>query len=402
MPVPLYGFEFVALSLAAIALSAVLRGPARQIAFLSVNLLFLAGLLLGIRGATVAVSFTLIGYGLVLLSRRRPDRLWLAIGMYTVAFVYMRSYDFLPWILPDGLLTRALAIVGLSFLLFRVLHVMIDAASGTIEGLDFLTYLNYCLAFTTYTMGPIQRYQDYVAQWSGAKEAIPREFEAHLDAVLRVLLGLVKAYVLGAWFQERALRPDTDLLALSPAGLIVRTYSFWFFLYLNFSGYCDVVIGIGSLLGVRPPENFDKPFIARNISDFWLRQHRSLTLWLTDYVFTPCYKKALSHRITGRYPVGMANLCLMFTMLVSGLWHGTTLAFFLFGVVHGLWFVVYRTWDTLLIRARGRKRVRELRAKWSWHLAGIFLTFNATAFAFIFFQVRTERLLEVWRWLIAL
>jgi D-alanyl-lipoteichoic acid acyltransferase DltB (MBOAT superfamily) len=86
---------------------------------------------------------------------------------------------------------------------------------------------------------------------------------------------------------------------------------------------------------------------------------------------------------------------------VSGLWHGTTLPFFLFGVVHGLWFVVYRTWDTLLIRARGRKRVRELRAKWSWHLAGIFLTFNATAFAFIFFQVRTERLLEVWRWLIA-
>jgi len=213
--------------------------------------------------------------------------------------------------------------------------------------------------------------------------------------VLRILVGLVKAYVLAIWFENRGLRPDTDLTALNWTGWFVSSYCFYFYLYLNFSGYCDVVIGVGSLMGVRPPENFDKPFISRNISEFWQRQHRSLTLWLTDYVFSPAYKRALeSDRFRGRSLLA-ANLALMLTMLVSGLWHGTTLAFLLFGLAHGLYQVVYRSWDSLLIRRFGRKRVRAFRERWDVRIAGIVLTFNATAFAFVFFRVETELLVRL-------
>jgi membrane protein involved in D-alanine export len=395
MQVSLLSPAFFGLALSAIILLSVLRGVARQLAFLALNLVFVWGLLLGPVGALSTLFFALLGYGLVQLAiLKRRAGLTLGLLLYVALFVYLRRYDFLHWVLPERLLPRALSTVGLSFLFFKVIHVMVDAYSKTLGRLDFLTYLNYCLNFVTFMMGPIQRFQDYRSQWEGETRAIPLEFEAHLNAVLRVLVGLVKVYLLASFFEPRALQPDTNLLGLSFAGLLVQVYAFWFFLYFNFSGYCDVVIGIGSLLGVRPPENFNLPFLARNISDFWLRQHRSLTLWLTDYVFSPLYRKLLMSPWTGRHKLLAVNLSLMTTMLVSGLWHGTTLGFFLFGLAHGLWFVIYRTWDTLLTKRLGKQGVRRFRENRLVHAGGVLLTFNATAFTFIFFRVSSQKIMQ--------
>lgn len=393
---------FVGLALAAVILLSVLRGVARQLAFLALNLIFVWPLLLGPLGAVSTLLFALIGYGLVQLAIRKGRAgLTLGLVLYIALFVFMRRYEFLEWVLPLQLLPRVLSTVGLSFLFFKIVHVMVDGYSKTLGRLDLLTYLNYCLNFATFMMGPIQRYQDYRSQWEGETLAIPLEFEAHLDAVLRILIGLVKAYILGHFFQEHALQPDTNLLALSLKGLLVQVYAFWFFLYFNFSGYCDVVIGVGSLFGVRPPENFNLPFLARNISDFWLRQHRSLTLWLTDYVFSPLYRKLLTSRVTAGHKLLAVNLSLMGTMMVSGLWHGTTLSFFFFGLAHGIWFVIYRTWDALLTNLLGKKRVRQFRQSWLVYLSGVFLTFNATAFTFVFFEVRSERVLQALKGLVS-
>lgn len=387
--------EFILLAVSAIILLAGLRGVSRQLAFLLLNLLFAAGLLLGVESTAVALLFILLGYGLVHLGiRRGRTGLVLGIAIYLAIFVYLRRYEFLEWIVPESLLPGALRTIGLSFVFFKVLHVMIDASSDSLGRLDPLTYLNYCLNFTTYMMGPIQRFQDYRDQWDGVQSAIPPDFEIYLDAVLRILFGLVKAYILARFFLPLALRPDTDLRTLSLLELAGQCYAFWLYLYLNFAGYCDVVIGIGSLLGVRPPENFSMPFLARNISDFWQRQHRSLTLWLTDYVFAPLYLKLLSTPVTGRHKLLSANLCLLATMLVSGLWHGTTVSFLLFGLLHGCYFVVYRTWDALLHRLLPRQGVERLRRNPVVVVTGILITFNATAAAFIFFRLHPYRIRE--------
>ena len=384
MQVALLSPSFLAIALAAIVLLSSLRGGWRQIAFLGLNLVFVWGFLLGRAGALSTLLFALLGYALVKLSLARGRRaLVIGVTVLVVLFVYMRGYSFLDWVLPTSFAVRVLSTIGLSFLFFKIVHVMVDAYAGTLGRFDLLTYLNYCLNFATFMMGPIQRYQDYREQWDGEKLAIPLTFEAHLDAVLRALFGLVKIYVLAAFLESRALEPNTDLSSLTAAGLIVQTYAFWFYLYLNFSGYCDVVIAVGSLFGVRPPENFNRPFLARNIPDFWLRQHRSLTLWLTDYVFTPTYKKLLTAHWTANHKLIAAYAGLMITMLVSGLWHGTTMSFLVFGLVHGLWFVVYRTWDELLTRRLGRNGVKSFRAHPLVRASGIVLTFNATAFAFI-------------------
>lgn len=389
MSTSLLSAEFLGISLLAIVLVGAFRGALRQLLFLTLNLVFLGAVVLEPRSAAATLGFCLLGYVAVRVVVWRGRLFAPVIAAYALLFVYLRSYELLELLLPEDALVSTLSTVGLSFLLFKILHIMIEGRSGTLGTFSFGAYLNYCLNFTTFLMGPIQRYQDYSAQWSGERDAIAASYEAHLDAGLRVLLGFVKAYVVAAWLEPHALRPDTNLLALSGTSALFATYAFYFYLYLNFSGYCDVVIGVGSLMGVRPPENFDKPFLARNISDFWLRQHRSLTTWLTDYVFTPTYKRALESPGLRRRPLLAASGALMLTMLVSGLWHGTTLPFLLFGLVHGLYLVVYRGWDTLLTRRLGRAGVRHFRSRPLVHAGGVLLTFHAAAFAFVFFRIDT-------------
>jgi D-alanyl-lipoteichoic acid acyltransferase DltB (MBOAT superfamily) len=390
--ISLLSAEFLSFSFIAVVLIVVLRGLTRQVAFLAANLGFV-WMLLGTEGTLSTAGFCVIGYVLVWAHVRWPRlRLLYTLPLLLALFAYMRNYEFLQWVLPDQILTNFLRTVGLSFILFRMIHVIVDARSRTLGPIDFLTYMNYCLSFTTLMMGPIQRYRDFSDQWHGHRQAIDLTFEAHFDAVLRILLGLVKAHILAPWVESFALAANTNVLDLSPVGWIVGLYGFYFFLYLSFSGYCDVVIGLGSLFGVRPPENFNMPFVAQNISDFWLRQHRSLTLWLTDYVFSPAYKAMLSGRTLSDRPLLAGALALLLTMLVSGLWHGTTIGFLLFGLAHGLFLMIYHVWDHLLVGRLGRKRVAALRRAWPARAAGTFLTFNAAAFAFLFFRLDTPHL----------
>ena len=389
MFIDLLSWEFLLFSACAIVLVASSTGSVRAIGFLGANIVFVYALL-----GPLSLIFTLFfsGLGWILTRAYLTASKWgaaLAAATLIVVFIYMLDYEFLGLVLSEDIRLSFLQTVGLSFLLFRILHVMIDARAGVIDRIDPLVYSNYLFAFTTFMMGPIQRYQDFRDQWADRSRAIDMTYEAHLDAGLRVLWGLVKVYAIGTFFHRFALQPNTDVLTLSMGEFWVQLAAFYFFLYMNFSGYCDVVIGIGSLMGIRPPENFNNPYFAQNIADFWLRQHRSLTLWLTDYVFNPIYKKALSSSSFARLPVAAGIIAAMLTMLVSGIWHGTTIGFLIFGIVHGLWLAIYRVWDHLLTSRLGKKRLRQIRSRWPARIAGMVITFHAAAFAFLFFQLDT-------------
>jgi D-alanyl-lipoteichoic acid acyltransferase DltB (MBOAT superfamily) len=394
---------FLGLAIATALLMAGLSGFLRQAVFLAANILFVWGLLLGFKGAVSTIAFCLLGYLLTLLILRQ--RQWgfvTSVVAFVLLFIYMRNYDFLHWVLPNGVLAQTLATVGLSFLFFKIVHVMIEARSGTLGSLEFPTYLNYCMNFTTFMMGPIQRYPDFYRQLHRQEEAIPLKFEAHIDAVLRILVGFLKAYVIADFLSQYALAANQDLIHQSVGVLILRIYAFYFFLYFNFAGYCDIVIGVGSLIGIRPPENFDKPFLARNISEFWLRFHQTLTSWLTNYVFSPVYKWTLTNRWFATHPLLSVNAALLLTMVISGLWHGTTLNFLLFGLTHGFYFIAFRTWDSVITRRFGKQLVREWRARWFVQLLGIVITFNAVAFSLVFFRLDAGQALRLLARLIGL
>lgn len=380
----LLSLEFLALALATALALAVLRGPLRAAAFFAANAWFASSHLDG-TGIVFTALFCLAGFGAAQLVARRPRLTPYAVAVLVAVFLYARRYTFVELLVPERFLTTALSTAGLSFLLFKILHVVIDSASGRLGELSLARYANYCLAFTTFLMGPIQRYQDFSAQWVGKVEALPPRFEAHLDACNRVLRGLVKKFVVAELIHPWALSGALDFAALPAPELLGRTYAFYFFLYFDFSGYCDIVIGVGSLCGIRPPENFYLPFLSPNIAQFWLRVHRSLTLWLTDYIFHPLYLNLLRRPFFASRAL-LASCCAIFvTMLGSGLWHGTTIAFLLFGVVHGIYLVGFRIWEALLERWLGRKRAREWRESRTSRVLGVLLTFNLTALAYLFF-----------------
>jgi D-alanyl-lipoteichoic acid acyltransferase DltB (MBOAT superfamily) len=366
------------------------RGALRVAGFLVASGYF-AYTYVGVSGMAFTLAFCLAGFACVFFVRRYPKRLWLAVTAFTLAFVYARNYSFLGLILPEGLRTSVLATAGLSFLFFKILHVVIDTAGGTITP-SLWRYLSYCLNFTTFLLGPIQRYQHFESQWNGTTEAIPATFEAHLDAVNRVLRGMVKKYVVAEYLAAYALQPDAPVETMSLLRLQLATYLFYVFLYFDFSGYCDIVIGVGCLLGVRPPENFNLPFFAQNPPQYWLRVHESLTRWLTDYIFNPLYAAALRSSLLGRHPLASMTLAVMVTMLVAGLWHGTTVNFILFGLVHGLYLVVFRSYEHAAREVLGQKGLQRLRSRRSWLVVSTVVTFHFTATAYILFVLDIDRL----------
>jgi D-alanyl-lipoteichoic acid acyltransferase DltB (MBOAT superfamily) len=196
---------FLGLALIAVLVLPVLHGRARQVAFITINLAFLSMVLLGPASTITVMLFALVGYALALAAAgQRRDRLVVALVLCVGLFVWLQRYDFLQLLLPEAAFPRFVTTIGLSFLFFKIVHVIVDSYSGTLGPLDPVTYLNYCLNFATFAMVPIQRFQDYRAQWEGIEPALPDRFEPHLDAVVRILLGMVKVYVLAPWFEQFA------------------------------------------------------------------------------------------------------------------------------------------------------------------------------------------------------
>lgn len=373
------------LAACAVLLVPIVRGWPRAALFMMLSLAF--GWSYWGAATPVAVSFCLAGYLCARLVRgRRSLVLAASLTALTAVFIYLRGYTLggaAPPLVPGP--AGFIAFAGLSFLFFKMVHVMVDAASGSIEELSLGRYLNYCLNFTTVLMGPIQRYQDFSAQWNSQASGHPPDFESHLDAVNRVLRGFMKAFVLAPILAPYVLRSGLPIESLGGGDLLFRIYAFYVFLYLDFSGYCDIVIGVGSLIGLRPPENFQFPFLARDVSAYWLRVHRSLTLWLTDYIFTPLYRFALEVRGIGAHNFLALAGSLIVTMLIAGAWHGTTLNFVLFGLVHGVALVAVRGYEQTMVRWMGRPRFRRFAETPYVTAAAVFLTYNFTSLAYMFF-----------------
>jgi D-alanyl-lipoteichoic acid acyltransferase DltB (MBOAT superfamily) len=342
----------------------------------------------GAAAAPQALGFLLLGYVAArFVTGRGTTALLLALVVLTALFAYLRGYVSGVIDVPQSNAAGLVAIAGLSFLFFKMAHVVIDASGGAIGQLSFTRYVNYCLNFTTVLMGPIQRFQDFAAQWDDRRASRRLDLESGIDAANRVLRGALKAFVLAPYLAPYVMQPGMPLNSLGAGELLVRVYSFYVFLYLDFSGYCDIMIGIGSLMGLRPPENFNFPFLARNVTEYWLRVHRTLTQWLTDYIFTPAYKAALEARVFARHGFVALAAALMVTMVAAGLWHGTTANFLLFGLIHGAALVVMRGYERTMTGWLGRARFRQLRESRAVTVAAVLLTYNFTSLAYIFFAL---------------
>jgi D-alanyl-lipoteichoic acid acyltransferase DltB (MBOAT superfamily) len=357
----------------------------------------------------VLAAFLLSGYVCALVLRRRPSRALFAtyIVVLVGVFALLKKYDFLSLMLPQRIFAHPVGIVGLSYMLFRQIHFLVDAMQEQIEHPSLWTYLNYQLNPFTLLAGPIQRYQPFHESWQNLSPVLCDRHEI-LSAYLRVLLGMIKVAGLSfvclalhgkllAQFEAGAAAPGRGPVAL--AKFVAMMYFYLFYMYLNFSGYCDIVIAGGKLVGIPLPENFNWPFLSRNIMEYWTRWHISLGLWIRDYLFTPMYKAGVERWPKRASTIAVAGYFAAFS--VAGLWHGSTLNFLIYGLLHGAGVSAAKLWENAIVRRAGRPGLRRyLQTAWIRWLA-IVGTFHYACFSLFFFAFDLNRGGRIFRTLLA-
>jgi D-alanyl-lipoteichoic acid acyltransferase DltB (MBOAT superfamily) len=340
------------------------------------------------------VLFVLSGYAAAVVLRRRPSGLFLAVyvALLVMAFMFLKRYVLLRFLLPGWLLDHPISALGLSYILFRQIHYLVDTSQDQIPRSDLWSYLNYQFNLFGFLSGPIQRYQDFEERWPAMEPLFTTRYEV-LRAVLRLCVGIIKvslisAFLLTTFESQRAyFLLASHALPMGQAKIIAKFvtmfYSYPLYLYFNFSGYCDIVIPAAGLLGVNLPENFNRPYLSRNVIDYWTRFHQSLGYWIRDYLFTPLYK-AVATRWTDKSQL-LVFPCYFVAFVLAGVWHGSTLNFAFFGLLHGLGVSGAKLWEFYLVRRGGRKGLKAYLASRPIRFASVALTLNFICVTMLFF-----------------
>lgn len=260
--------------------------------------------------------------------------------------------------------------VGVSFFTFQAISYLVDVHRRRIPAANLLDLTLLMSFFPHLVAGPIVRGADLLPQFRRVP-TIDRGTVA--AALLLILWGLFKKAVIASQLAGALVDPAFfDPSSRSSFDLLIGAYGYAVQIYCDFSAYCDMAIGLAALLGYTFPRNFDQPYRASSLQDFWRRWHISLSSWLRDYLYIP-----LGGSRKG--PV-RTYLNLFLTMLLGGLWHGASWAFVIWGALHGGWLAIERFW------ARHRPAGLPKAPRW----AGILLTFHVVVLGWIFFRAQGE------------
>jgi alginate O-acetyltransferase complex protein AlgI len=369
----------------------------RQGTLFVANLLFLATFAPSLSASLPFAGFLALGYlGIQIGGKTKDSRIFVVFLVLIIGvFVWLKKYAFLP---AHSFLQFSYLTIGLSYILFRVSHVMIDANSVNLTvKINPISYLNYTLNFMTLVSGPIQRYEDFAStQLSGSRPSM--NIFSVGEGLHRIVVGFFKVAVLSWMFSLlqkeaiRALPVGNGFREKVWIGAIIAVL-YPLYLYFNFSGYTDMMIGIGRFFRFTLPENFDRPFAADNIMKFWSRWHMTLTNWLKTYVFNPLLM-ALMRRVTSpAWEPFLVVPALFVTFFLIGLWHGQTTEFLMFGFLQGFGIAVNQLYQILLEKQLGKTRFKAVNSNPVYVAISRGLTFTWFTFTLLWFWTTWKTIL---------
>ncbi len=348
--------------------------------------------LAGERALLLLVAISAIDFTTTRLMVRRNDRtmrrrllllsLTIDIGALCV-FKYARFFiqsasgglSLLGITIPDSRL-NIVAPIGISFFIFESLAYVIDVYRKDAEpARSYADYLAFVSFFPTIVAGPILR----------AKQLLPQLRARHMldsasggQALFLIAVGLIKKIAIADYLSANLVDRVFDFPErFSSLEVLGAVYGYALQIYADFSGYSDIAIGSAMLLGFTLPVNFNAPYRALDLPEFWRRWHISLSTWLRDYLFFAIAGPRARNSMV-LYSV------LIVTMLIGGLWHGPAWTFVLWGLLHGVGLVAVRAWASF----RKRYGLAKRNSRWS-RFASVFITFHFVCFAWIFFRAET-------------
>ncbi len=341
-------------SLIAFCLFQLIRKKDKSTLLFFINLLFI-GLFFYFskKNLLILLTYVSLSYLSIFFSSKLTSKKVFIFFQITLSLIFLSFYKY--DILRDPILslfpnlqnlTGVIGFAGLSFLSFRSLSVMFDTLYGSRKKpLNFIHYTNFLLFFPCYLSGPLDRYDRFVGDLENTDTLDSQRIYQGLS---RIVLGAFKKGILADMLYDFSSDSMSliDMQSMSVSKILLSHYVYVFVLYFDFSGYSDIAIGISNLLGVKTPENFNKPYLQRNLQNFWNSWHISFLHWLRDYIYIPLQKKMIQKGFKNFVAIACFSYFTVF--IIAGIWHGGTLQYFLYGVTHGLGLTVYLVYKKIL------------------------------------------------------
>lgn len=315
----------------------------------------------------------ILGLFIILKSESFSEYASIFLRRFTGQDITLAATGDLPWL-------------GFSYLAFRLLHVLRDFQTGVLPDYNLGEFIIYGIFFPSYTAGPIDRSQPFIKNLQSATTSkisltfIEDDFRIY--GLRRILVGIFKKFVIADTLALIALNAQNAPQVTSSFWMWILLYAFALRIYYDFSGYTDVAIGLGVLMGIKLPENFKKPYLQQNITAFWNSWHMTLAQWFRSYFFNPLTRILRSKRELPAWLIIFISQ--LSTMLLIGLWHGITWNFAIWGIWHGVGLFIHNRWVSWVRPRFDGKVINPFQGKLisfsSW-----LLTFNFVVLSWVWF-----------------
>jgi membrane protein involved in D-alanine export len=269
--------------------------------------------------------------------------------------------------------------LGISYLTFKGTQMIMETRDGLIKNnIPIVQLLYFILFFPTISSGPIDRYRRFEKDLKA--EISKEQYKILLyDGINKIFIGFLYKYIIGYSINHYFIINLPNITNNAFQENLYYMYGYSLYLFFDFAGYSAFAIGVSYIMGIKSPENFNKPFISRNIKDFWNRWHLSLSFWFRDYVymrfiFWVTKKKWIKNRNMS------SNLGYILLFLLMGFWHGLAIQYILYGIYHAVIMVLYNSFEQF------NKKHKWWKDNKFTKVVAIIITFHFICFGFLIFS----------------
>ena len=277
------------------------------------------------------LGFVLYSFGAIILLQSKFKNIHRLIGSLIIAapLILIKTKSVHGW----------LEFAGASYITFRTIQVYIDYDSISSK-LNFVRFTSFLLFIPTLLVGPIDRYGRFVGDLESGYMNLNRN--QFLEGWNAFLLGVLQKYVLAAFVSKYWLDP-IDSSSMELLTMLNNMFAYTSYLYFDFAGYSHLAMGLGYIVGIKVPDNFNQPYLSLNPQEFWKRWHITLGDWLRDYFFRPIYKELSSVKSLKSWPLAKQNASLFLTFGLMGCWNGFKSYYIVSGCLLGFYSVIHNS-----------------------------------------------------------
>lgn len=310
-------------------------------------------------------------YSFMYIRKKNSSRwiLWIMVLLATLPLLYSKFGSIFTH--------KMLGFLGISYVTFKAIQMIIEIYDKRITEINVADFTYFLLFFPTLSSGPIDRSQRFIKEINAPLDR--KQYLEYLgEGIWKILIGMAYKFILAyyinnLWLKKIPINHQSLMITLN------YMYAYSFYLFFDFAGYSRMAIGVGYILGVKTPENFNLPFLSKDIKDFWNRWHITLSFWFRDYIYNrfvmaAIKKKWFKNRYTASYIAYGLTMCTM------GFWHGTYWNYILYGVYHSILLI---STDYLERHVSFYKKVKNNPV---WVAFSTLITFNLVCFGFLLFS----------------